>query len=616
MEKEFKKMKCKFKPFIALILAAFISFGPAVSFVKIAVSAETISNEDYRLASLTAEEKGYYNKIYSELTLRRTSFLLDGRQFTEEYIINNLLKLYYKVLYDNPELYYVEFGFNYEYDTNYIKLSPHYSLSTAEIKKADRTYKNGVAAMVEGVEDSWSDVEKALYIHDYLVSNFKYDYELEIYNLYRFFLSGEGVCQAYSLAFAAAMRELDIPVSCVVSDELNHMWNIVQIDGKWYNVDVTWDDSDEPGIVYHDNFLQSDDETRKYHESDDWEQDFDCDSTKYDDYTWRDVIIPFVYYENCWYSVDSVAGGVFKYDFEAGTSKKVFSISNKWQDMDPQSYWDGCFSGLAIVDGLYIYNTDSTVMLLDPDSNSRKTITRNSDKGYIYCFSIDENELIYYIREDPTAKVKRNVKVSLDDIPKRSTVSFMQDDKLISDIKYWDGDKIKPIEPPTKEGYEFTGWSPEIPEKMPAQDLTFTAVFSCLHENWDEKIEKDPDCINEGEKKLTCTTCAETKVESIAATNIHNYGEWAVVREPDRKVEGEKQRLCTVCNIVDAQAIEKLPPLKWFENPVLWIITAGGAIVLVVAIIFVKKKAVKASTEVIITDVKETEEIGVKEDVE
>ena len=40
-----------------------------------------------------------------------------------------------------------------------------------------------------------------------------------------------------------------------------------------------------------------------------------------------------------------------------------------------------------------------------------------------------------------------------------------------------EGSKITKPADPVLEGYDFIGWSPEVPETMPAQDLTFTAVF-------------------------------------------------------------------------------------------------------------------------------------------
>ena len=50
------------------------------------------------------------------------------------------------------------------------------------------------------------------------------------------------------------------------------MWNIVEIDGKYYHVDVTWDDPtwDVPGLVLHENFLCSTQEIVNSHETTDF----------------------------------------------------------------------------------------------------------------------------------------------------------------------------------------------------------------------------------------------------------------------------------------------------------------------------------------------------------
>ena len=57
-------------------------------------------------------------------------------------------------------------------------------------------------------------------------------------------------------------------------------------------------------------------------------------------------------------------------------------------------------------------------------------------------------------------------------------VTFIVEDTVAKkDSVLYEGTITKPADP-VKEGYTFTGWQPEIPETMPANDLTFTAQFS------------------------------------------------------------------------------------------------------------------------------------------
>ena len=46
---------------------------------------------------------------------------------------------------------------------------------------------------------------------------------------------------SYALAFQRIMQEMKIP--CMYVKGKDHAWNMVKLKGKWYFVDVTWDDS-------------------------------------------------------------------------------------------------------------------------------------------------------------------------------------------------------------------------------------------------------------------------------------------------------------------------------------------------------------------------------------
>ena len=57
------------------------------------------------------------------------------------------------------------------------------------------------------------------------------------------------------------------------------------------------------------------------------------------------------------------------------------------------------------------------------------------------------------------------------------TLTYMVDGEVYKTLTLAYGSKITPEKEPTKEGYTFSGWS-EIPETMPAKDVTVTGTFS------------------------------------------------------------------------------------------------------------------------------------------
>ena len=63
------------------------------------------------------------------------------------------------------------------------------------------------------------------------------------------------------------------------------------------------------------------------------------------------------------------------------------------------------------------------------------------------------------------------------------TLTFKWNDVVYSTASVAYGSAITAPETPEREGYEFTGWTPEVPEVMPAEDLTFEATWDiCYYE--------------------------------------------------------------------------------------------------------------------------------------
>lgn len=56
-------------------------------------------------------------------------------------------------------------------------------------------------------------------------------------------LNGVALCEGYSKAFMYLCQSIGIECICVAGYAgENHMWNMLKLDGEWYNMDVTWDD--------------------------------------------------------------------------------------------------------------------------------------------------------------------------------------------------------------------------------------------------------------------------------------------------------------------------------------------------------------------------------------
>lgn len=185
--------------------------------------------------------------------------------------------------FDMPELYWVEpsnwaiaIGKDTGFTSNFprsgytaiiynITIYPAYLSCFNSIDEAVE-YGKMLEEAIERVDISGKTrYEKLKSIHDYIAKFTYYDTEAKFSSSALGALVEPGVvCEGYSEAFKLICDRLDIPCVCVfgnLDEEENsaHMWNYVQMeDGKWYGIDVTWDDLDGAGgnDVKYEYFLK------------------------------------------------------------------------------------------------------------------------------------------------------------------------------------------------------------------------------------------------------------------------------------------------------------------------------------------------------------------------
>ncbi len=174
-------------------------------------------------------------------------------------------------IYDYPEaaFWMDATGFVYSYGSGYITMG---GFTTEErwlgAKNEASDFKNQLAsaeAQLRGSMSSSTTIgEKLKLVHDYICNNTSYGDGVNVvarehspYGVY----SGthKVVCEGYAKLFKVLVDRLNIaPVVIVTGDGVTstgagaHMWNKVQINGLWYNVDATWDDQ---SVIYYKYFL-------------------------------------------------------------------------------------------------------------------------------------------------------------------------------------------------------------------------------------------------------------------------------------------------------------------------------------------------------------------------
>ena len=110
-----------------------------------------------------------------------------------------------------------------------------------------------------------SDYDLAKKVHDDVCRATVYDMEMDSryddydFSAYGCLYVGRCVCQGYALAYYRLCRELGLSVRFVYSDphEGCHAWNLVQVGGKYYYVDCTWDDTYHEGNIVYNFFLKN-----------------------------------------------------------------------------------------------------------------------------------------------------------------------------------------------------------------------------------------------------------------------------------------------------------------------------------------------------------------------
>ena len=287
-------------------------------------------------------------------------------------------------------------------------------------------YEQKMAELIAETCQSWmSDWQKVLSVHDYIVLHTIYDEEYRKNNGYDCLVDGCTLCYGYSMLFMDVMNRLGIPCQIVIArdvgDGSGHAWNVVQVEGQWYHVDLTWADPtpDLYGLCLHNHFLKTDQEYKKGRNSHDfpWEALVEVAEEPFseDDF------------------LQDVSSGIFfvdethvVYRKEVGTYSAVVSMDLKTrkETILQGAYW----AELDLGDGLYIYPTyglsywngrvyfnqvDKVLSMLPDGSDLQEVYTYEVVDRYITGMMVDQG-ILYLTLADQDGQLERT-EVKLED---------------------------------------------------------------------------------------------------------------------------------------------------------------------------------------------------------
>lgn len=274
---------------------------------------------------------------------------------------------------DHPEFFWVN-GYHWktpEKSTVVTFITPE-KTDSADIPDMYKKLEEAATELSESIPESISDYEKVVFVHDSIIGFAEYDTEgrdsgaFGLWSTaYGCLVEGRAVCSGYAFAFKMIMDRQGIECGIVsgTSEDVNHAWNYVLLDGEYYWIDLTWDDpiyDDGSSLIQH-NYCLLDDRFLKDHIPDENENLFipECGSMEYNYYVKNGT------YEES-YSFEEVNEMIFSCE-EKEYAEIMFSSAQSGEEclydlFENKRIWDTESFGKKRKNISYSYDEDTLVL--------------------------------------------------------------------------------------------------------------------------------------------------------------------------------------------------------------------------------------------------------------
>lgn len=430
----------------------------------------------------------------------------------------------------------------------------YYSLSTNAVTKVTINYDADARAKQQELDNAleklrckidisgMTDEEIVLAYHEYLTSTVAYAYgeylsgtlgEKNEYDMYGALVNHSAVCQGYAETMFYLLKEAGISCSIASSVNINHAWNVVKIHGRWYHLDVTWDDPvwDVPGQSLHKYFLVSfptmNTLTAASHNKDRsdmvisarWGEAYTAatDTTYESGKFWNGVTKVLFYRDGYWYTIgsgsDDTTYQISRYNYSTGVTQNIYSGTAKWMASE-KSYYPGQYGAIYIQGHNLYFSTPDSLNRIDlsvtPYTSTEIENIRGSYSigSNMYALGEQYGKLVYVVASSPNLKREKESGIYIKKYDEYTVTTCTE--------HIWDAGVV--VTEPT---YKTMGVMVYTCDNCGDMKTEAIAKLVCTDHVWDVGvIVTEPTYKDLGVKKYTCDNCGYTKTEDIARLQI------------------------------------------------------------------------------------------------
>lgn len=242
---------------IGLLVMMILLLGSALGIIPAFSSGFSAAEASmrYPYQQLSSREKKLYIALYNGIAEYEEVIRLPGIYTRSEYE-----RVYLMLLEQEPQFFYMDSV--YETADAMADVNMFYDVPQEDIPLMTAQMDLVADRIIKQAESARTTMLKLLAIHDGIAAVCEYSdgkYQDEAYGC---LVEGQAKCEGYAKAFLYVTRRAGLHVMDVtgtIKGGENHVWNIADIDGTYYHIDLTWDDDKQyKGKTAHNCFAVPD----------------------------------------------------------------------------------------------------------------------------------------------------------------------------------------------------------------------------------------------------------------------------------------------------------------------------------------------------------------------